>query len=107
MTDLYKQAGNRLFLIRVMRGFTRDYVAEVANISAKFLYEIESGRTGFSAGVLYSICNVLQVSCDYIMTGNEKKEYDKSLLEVLELFNVQQNENIVNILKEILKMIEK
>ena len=34
-------------LTRIMRGYTREVFAELANISTKFLYEIETGKKDF------------------------------------------------------------
>ena len=56
MTNVYKESGERILLVRVMRGYTRETLAEMASISPKFLYEIETGKKGFSAIVLYNIC---------------------------------------------------
>ena len=39
--------------------------------TAKFLYEIETGKKGFSADTLSRISVALSVSCDYIMFGEE------------------------------------
>jgi len=75
MIEVYIEAGKRIHKIRMMRGFTRKYLAEQAGISSKFLYEIENGKKGFSAHVLYNLCNVLKVDCDYILTGKERPEY--------------------------------
>ena len=44
MKNLYKEVGERIYLTRVMRGYTRDTLAELASISPKFLYEIEIGK---------------------------------------------------------------
>ena len=101
MMTVYKEAGERILLIRVMRGYTREGLAEMASISPKFLYEIETGRKGFSAIVLYNLCKALKVDCDYILTGREKVNYDQKLLEVLQLFNHSQTECISMILKQI------
>lgn len=56
MITLYKEAGERILLVRIMRGYTRETLAERAAISPKFLYEIETGRKGFSAAVLFNLC---------------------------------------------------
>lgn len=101
MMKIYKKAGERIYLTRVMRGYTRDDLAELAFISPKFLYEIETGRKGFSAVVLYNICQALKVDCDYIMTGKENVGYDQKLMNTLQLFNEKQTEKISEILKEI------
>lgn len=101
MMNIYKKAGERIYLTRVMRGFTRDTLAELASISTKFLYEIETGKKGFSAVVLYNICQALKVDCDYILTGKETISYDQKLMNTLQLFNERQTEQINAILKEI------
>lgn len=101
MMKIYKKAGERIYLTRVMRGYTRDDLAELAFISPKFLYEIETGRKGFSAVVLYNVCQALKVDCDYIMTGKENVGYDQKLMNTLQLFNEKQTEKISEILKEI------
>lgn len=105
MIAVYKEAGERIFLTRVMRGYTRELLAEKASISPKFLYEIETGKKGFSAIVLYNLCNALKVDCDYILTGKEKSNYDQKLIEALQLFNQSQTECISMILKQIYELL--
>ncbi len=105
MTVIYKQAGERILLVRVMRGYTREQLAEMASISPKFLYEIETGRKGFSAIVLYNICIALKVDCDYILTGRERIDYDRKLAEALQLFNNSQTECLSMILKQIYELL--
>ncbi len=105
MIDVYKEAGERILLIRVMRGYTREGLAEKALISPKFLYEIETGKKGFSAIVLYNLCKALKVDCDYILTGKDKAQYDKKLIEALQLFNQSQTEHISSILKQIYELL--
>lgn len=101
MMTVYKEAGERILLIREMRGYTREVLAEMASISPKFLYEIETGRKGFSAVVLYNLCKALKVDCDYIMTGSETVNCDQKLIEVLQLFDQSQTERVSMILKQI------
>lgn len=105
MRNLYKDAGERVLLTRVMRGYTRESLAELADISPKFLYEIETGKKGFSALVLYNLCVALKVDCDYILTGRKEATYDKGLLSILELFEKDKTEQITNILKDIYELI--
>ncbi len=101
MTKIYVDAGERIFLVRSMRGYTREYLAEKANISSKFLYEIETGKKGFSADVLYHICVALDVNCDYIITGKEEYTFDAKLAATLQLFDKNQTENLSIILRAI------
>ena len=66
-----KKIGNRIRELREMHNYTREGMAEMVEISPKFLYEIESGKKGFSSDVLCKIARTLTVSCDYIMYGEE------------------------------------
>ena len=104
MTNIYKDAGERIFLMRNMRGYTRDTLAEMADITPKFLYEIETGKKGFSGCVLYNLCKALDVDSDYILTGKQGTVYDDRLVHTLELFQKDSTEKIVNVLKAIYDM---
>ena len=62
-------------------------LAEDAEISSKFLYEVEKGRKGLSAESLLKISKTLSCSCDYILTGEtfvwDKEEKMSLLLQKL------------------------
>jgi len=105
MINIYKDAGERVLLTRQMQGYTRETLAELANISPKFLYEIETGKKGFSALVLYNLCNVLNVESDYILTGKQTAEYDIRLVNILKSFEKEKTGKIANILQEIYELI--
>lgn len=97
--ELYVRAGSRIRELRENRGYTREQLAEIANISPKFLYEIEVGNKGFSAYTLCMLANGLGSSCDYILYGfveyNSKAEIDYILkqfpdektAEIVKIFN--------------------
>lgn len=61
------EVGARIRELREIQNYTREGLAEKVDISAKFLYEIEMGKKGFSADTLCRISKALSVSCDYIM----------------------------------------
>lgn len=104
LTDIYKEAGKRIQDVRNMRGYTREDLATKAGISPKFLYEIETGRKGFSAGNLYYMCIALEVRMDYIMLGDAGKDYDQKLMGVLELFEQRQTDCLEIALKAIYEL---
>jgi len=101
MMELNRRIGERVYLMRVMRGYTRECLAELADITPKFLYEIETGKKGFSVAVLYRLCMALEVDPNAILTGKMKAEYDGRLLKAIQLFNDEQAKQISNILEEI------
>ncbi|MCD8149230.1 MAG: helix-turn-helix domain-containing protein [Clostridiales bacterium] len=74
MEEMYRDAGNRIFLERSVHGYSRERLAEIAGISTKFLYEIEMGKTGFSVWILKKLCDALEVGYSYILTGEGHRE---------------------------------
>lgn len=101
----YKEIGERILNVRTMRGYTREFLAGSAGISTKFLYEIETGKKGFSATVLKKLCRSLEVGSDYILTGRAEVAYDHKLVKTLELFTQEQREKVAHILWEIFRLV--
>ena len=58
--------GMRIREKREMLGYSREYVAEQAEMSPSFLSDVELGTKGFSASTLMKLCKVLGLSADYI-----------------------------------------
>lgn len=105
MRTIYESVGGRIRHIRIMRGYTREFLAEKADISSKFLYEIETGRKGFSVLVLYNICQALEVDSNYILNGKQKPMTQKHIEITLDILAGDQTERLTNALKEINKLI--
>lgn len=99
MNSFYNNAGARIRNLREINRYTREQFAEKADISPKFLYEIETGQKGFSADTLYRISKVLSVSCEYILSGDNQNEYSDEVLDLLKLFNSSQISTVSQMLK--------
>lgn len=61
--------GERIKRLRLKRKMTREELAEAADLSVSFLYEIETGKKGFSAYTLGNLSRALGVNADYILLG--------------------------------------
>ncbi len=97
MSDRY--VGERIRELREIQSYTREALAEKVDISSKFLYEIETGRKGFSADVLCRLSRALSVSCDYIMLGKDfSRQGSEQITCVLEALGHQQVSRIQNVL---------
>ena len=105
MNSFYDQAGERIRQLRKQRRYTREQFAEIADISSKFLYEIETGQKGFSADTLYRIAKGLSVSCEYILTGETEESPTEEMMDNLKRFNTNNLCQIVDILNSIHEMI--
>ena len=64
-----KEIGNRIREIRKERNLTQERLAEYADISVDFLWQIESGRSSMSAYNLGKIAVALNVTTDYLIFG--------------------------------------
>jgi len=102
--NIYDRAGPKIRKLREINRYTREEFAEIADISPKFLYEIETGQKGFSADTLYRIAKGLSVTCEYILSGDYQEEYDAEVAEALRLFNGTQMGQISKLLKTIYEL---
>ena len=89
-----REIGERIRQIREEKEMTRDQLAANAEITSKFLYELENGKKGLSANTLLKIANALSCSCDYILLGikNGDGSYGKGTFDtqLLKGFNEKQ-----------------
>ena len=67
--ELNLAIGQRIRLIREAQKKTREQVAEVAEISPQFLFDIESGKKGMTSQTIINLAKALNVSTDYILVG--------------------------------------
>lgn len=65
------EVGNRINETRKSRGYTREKLSELADISVQFLADIEKGRKSMTVNTLRKIAAALNVTADYIMNGSE------------------------------------
>ena len=96
------EIGQRIQEIRKERNMTREDLAEKAEISSKFVYEVEMGKKGFSAESVAKISRALCTSSDYLLTGEGEKDLKK--LEPLGPKERKQLERVVRVVHEFLKM---
>ena len=66
-----KIIGSRIWECRKKLGYSREKLAEVADVSNSFLAEVEHGTKNFSVPVLSRLCKALVVSADYLMFGRD------------------------------------
>lgn len=69
-----KECGERILDAREKNGLSRAMLAEKLGITEKYLYQIECGEKGLSTERLVLLCEILGVSADRILFGNEPSE---------------------------------
>ena len=77
MKDVNIILGERIKLGRKANNLTREKLAELIDVSTRFLAEVESGKVGVSLQTLKNITASLSTSTDYLLGLNEDKKSNK------------------------------
>ena len=65
------EVGSRIKLARENRGWTQEELAENSDRSTQFISTIERGVAGASLETIISLCDVLNVSCEWLLCGKQ------------------------------------
>ena len=88
---------------REEKGYTREKFAEKLDVSVSYLAELERGRTGISVKMLVKVCNVLGLSADYVLFGEERTE-DKKRLDSINRIDAEYMPLIDKVVNELLSL---
>ncbi|MEG1548207.1 MAG: helix-turn-helix transcriptional regulator [Clostridia bacterium] len=69
--DINIQVGERIKAMRERSGFTQEHFSEMIDVSAQYISDVERGNVGISITTLKKMCNVLCVSSDTILFGQQ------------------------------------
>ena len=103
--DILKVIGIKLQQARKNKGYTQEYVAEQIDKSVDILRSIENGRSVGSVETLLNICNVLEITLDYIFADllNKKGEIlDNKLYEDFQELDLKEK-GLINTMIEYMK----
>ncbi len=75
-TEFLKEIGYNIQKVRLKKGYTQEFVAEQCNVSPKYISIIETGKSSCSLPVFIDICNLLEISPNYIFKGAVKNIND-------------------------------
>lgn len=73
----YKEIGTRIRITRLKLAVSQTECASKLGISQTHLSNIEHGRSGITLQMLCRVCDILQVSLDYLVRGAEKTDEKK------------------------------
>ena len=79
-------------------------MAEQINISSKFLYEIESGRKGFSCEIFRNMCKYLHVNADYILEEDDVASSQMRIETMTRDFSIEEMNYLVKMIEGIREM---
>lgn len=72
-----KAIGARIRARRELLNITREQLAAYMSITSDFLSDVENGNKGFSIKNYYKVKQVLGISLDYILDGDESRLPDE------------------------------
>ncbi len=108
MNDFNKKFGLKIKKLRERRGLSREKLGEMAEISDRFIYDIETGQKGVSAETLYKLSQALNVTSDYLLFEVEENKNELSyIMEVLKNLSSRELESVEKIILEISKLTSK
>lgn len=85
--NLKRSLGNRIRKLRKERGLKQKDLAEMADISEKYISSLETGAASCSLAVLVALANSLNTSIDYLLVdflkNNELNKHDEPLNELV------------------------
>ena len=71
-TPVAKDIGRRISSQRLALGISREQLAKRMGVTAKFIADIEYGDKGMSLQTLYKFMQTLELSADFILTGESR-----------------------------------
>jgi transcriptional regulator with XRE-family HTH domain len=72
--ELNVQIGERIRGAREDARLTQEKMAEIVDVSVQYISDLERGIVGASVPTMIRICRCLNVSCDYILMGQENDD---------------------------------
>lgn len=84
MENFNAEVGARITELRKNRGYTREKLAELADISVQFLADIEKGRKSMTIATLKKIAAALLVTTDRIVNGTVPSGGNDEILSILD-----------------------
>lgn len=99
-----KSIGSNIQLARLNKGLTQEKLAENCNVSTKYISAIETGKSAGSISLIIDICNVLNVTPNYIFNNtinNSNDSFDVFSHEITSTYLKLKEENKIFVNKTI------
>lgn len=97
-SGFYEDVGNRIRFFRMRKRFTVEELSKMAEISNKYMYQIEGGKVSFSTEILYKIARALGVPSDALLMEKGMDIGNIILSEVAGKFTIEEKEYIKRVI---------
>lgn len=79
-----KDIGNNIQKARLKKKYTQERLAEECNVSAKYISAIERGLSAGSVSLILNICNILDVTPNYIFSETLTNTTSSDIVDILD-----------------------
>lgn len=98
--ELNSMVGNRIREARSKAGVTQQDFAEYLDMSTKYIANVEAGRHGITLATLKRICELLPVSSEWLLFGEERGGNEIDFLqEQLKLLKPEELDEICEVVQ--------
>lgn len=99
MTINYNNIGLRIGQRRRELKMTQKDVAELIGVTDKYISNLETGKRNVNMELLAEFCNILDVTPDYLLLGNIKKDIDSNIIDELKICSQEDKSLIFSIVE--------
>ena len=95
----FSKISKKLREVRISKGLTQEYVANMANVNTSHISNIENNRVKVSLTTLVNMCNILDTTVDYVLSDSYNDTESPLNQEILKELSNCDNEKKEKILK--------
>lgn len=82
-TEFLKEMGQRIMVRRKALRMTQEELAEKLGVSTQMISNLELGKKAIRPGNLAKVCEVLELSADFVLSGSNTKTAVDAIAEKL------------------------
>lgn len=98
------EVGNRIYELREKKGYTKEQLAELADISVSHVHNIENGNSGFTTWILYRLSQIFDVSTDYLLSGQGSDLKSTRITKLLADLNAEKRVEVEDVIIRVIKI---
>ena len=98
--------GERIKKQRLLNGYSREKLAEMADITPRFCYDIELGLKNMSVTTLCKLSDSLHVSVDYILYGSTQIEEVDPIIGMISLCPSNKRSHLEQIISHYIQAVQ-
>ena len=105
MQNTIESFGMRIRALRESKKLSREALAEQAEISVQFLFDIETGKKSMTISTLKRICTALNSNADYIVFGRITPPSERIAM-LLETLPPNKQDEVASLMEKLVQILQ-